>query len=397
MKKCFFALFLSRQGGEIHWKATSKDERKRMRIVQLDLIRGVALLGIFVINITLFAYSETGQIEFYSQLGTYFPSMENGLGSFLYGHLMLTSYSLIQALFSQKMMTLFSFLFGASIILITENLDQKGVKPLSTFYRRNFWLMVIGALHLFTWYGDILFIYALSGFLLYPLKGLKSKTLIYLSIPLYAVCTLYIGPALSAHYYDNNIANIDSNFSFYELKLIKYFILSLANMLIGMALYKIGYILGESSAKIYRNWAIWGLIFGLALQGLALFLDTAFEVFVDLNNLASILQALSYIGIIVLWSQSNKLLWLQVRLQDIGRAALTHYLLQTLISVLLFYPLFLNFRVLELDLVQQLLVVFGLWGFQLFIGKILMDKFKFGPVEWLWRSLYYWQRQPFRR
>jgi uncharacterized protein len=168
-------------------------------------------------------------------------------------------------------------------------------------------------------------------------------------------------------------------------------------MLIGMALYKVGYILGQSSPKVYRNWAIWGLVFGLALQGAALFLDGVFGVFIDLNNVASILQALSYIGIIVLWSQSNKLLWLQLRLQAIGRAALTHYLLQTLISVLLFYPLFLNLRAQELDFLQQMLLVLGVWGLQLLIGTILMDKFKFGPVEWLWRSLYYWQRQPFRR
>jgi len=367
-----------------------------MRIVQLDLIRGVALLGIFVINITLFAYSETGLIEFYQQLGEYFPSMENGLGSFLYGHLMLTSYSLIQVLFSQKMMTLFSFLFGASIILITEKLDQKSASSLSIFYRRNFWLMVIGALHLLVWYGDILFVYAMSGFLLYPLRKLNAKALICLSIPLYVICILYIGPALSA-YYDSGSADTDPNLSFENLKRIKYFTLSLANMLIGMALYKLGYILGESSTKVYRNWAIGGLISGVALQGLALFLSEVYGLVVDLNNLASVLQALAYIGIIVLWSQTNKLLWLQIRLQAIGRAALTHYLLQTLISVLLFYPVFLNFRALELDFLQQLLVVIGVWALQLWIGKILMNKLRFGPVEWLWRSLYYWQRQPFRR
>lgn len=367
-----------------------------MRIVQLDLIRGVALLGIFAINITLFAYSETGQIEFYRQLGEYFPTMENGLGSFLYGHLMLTSFSLVQAFFSQKMMTLFSFLFGASIILITEKLDQKGADSFSVFYRRNFWLMVIGALHLSIWYGDILFVYALAGFLLYPLRRLAAKTLIAFSIPLYLFCILYAGPALSAFYTGNGEVD-QSSLSFDDLKLMKYFTLSLANMLIGMALYKLGYILGQSSAKIYRRWAIWGLLAGLALQGLALYLDAAFGVLVDLNNLAAILQALAYIGIIVLWSNSNKLMWLQVRLQAIGRAALTHYLMQTLISVLIFYPLFLNARVLQLDYVQQILIVLGVWILQVSIGKMLMDKFKFGPVEWLWRSLYYWQRQPFRR
>jgi len=256
--------------------------------------------------------------------------------------------------------------------------------------------MVMGALHLLVWYGDILFVYALAGFLLYPLRRLRANTLICLSIPLYTVCIFYIGPALSAHYNDSHTARL-SSLSFDDLKIIKYFTLSLANMLTGMALYKIGYILGKSSTKVYRNWAIWGVIFGLTLQGLALFLDAVYGVVVDLNNLASILQALSYIGIIVLWSQSNRLLWLQVRLQAIGRAALTHYLLQTLVSVLLFYPMFLNLRASEMDLLQQVLVVFGVWGLQLFIGKILMDKLRFGPVEWLWRSLYYWQRQPFLR
>jgi uncharacterized protein len=368
-----------------------------MRIVQLDLIRGVALLGIFAINITLFAYSETGHIQFYQQLGEFVPTMDNGLGEFLYGHVMLTSYSLVQALFSQKMMTLFSFLFGASIILMTEKLDQKGVNSLSVFYRRNFWLMIIGALHLCVWFGDILFVYALSGFLLYPLRKLNAKILMLISLPLYAVCILYIGPALRIHYYDSSIAATISSISFEDLKVIKYVTLSLANMLIGMALYKTGYILGQSSNKVYRHWAIWGLVLGLVLQGLGLFFETAYEVVIDLNNIAAILQALSYIGMIVLWSQSNKLMWLQVRLQAVGRAALTHYLLQTLISVLLFYPLFLNLRALELDLLQQILVVLAVWVLQLFIGKLLMDKLKFGPVEWLWRSLYYWQRQPFRR
>lgn len=365
-----------------------------MRIVQLDLIRGVALLGIFIINITLFAYSDIGQIEFHQKLGEFIPSMENGLGSFLYGHLMLTSYSLVYALFSQKMMTLFSFLFGASIILFTEKLDQKGTNSLSVFYRRNFWLMMIGGLHLSIWYGDILFLYAIAGFLLYPLRRLSAKTLISLSIPLYAVCILYLGPALSAHYSGNSVSTI---LSFDDLKDLKYFILSLANMLTGMGLYKIGYISGHASKRTYRNWAIWGLISGLMLQGLGLFLDTGYGIVIDLNGLSSILQALSYIGIIVLWSRSNKLLWLQLRLQAIGRAALTHYLLQTLISVLLFYPLFFNLRSFELDFVQQMLIVLTVWIVQIFIGKMLMDNLKFGPVEWVWRSLYYWKRQPFRK
>ena len=90
-------------------------------------------------------------------------------------------------------------------------------------------------------------------------------------------------------------------------------------------------------------------------------------------------------------------MWLQIRLQAVGRAALTHYLMQTFISVLIFYPLFLNLRALELDYVQQMLIVLAVWVLQISIGKMIMDKYQFGPVEWLWRSLYYWQRQPFRR
>lgn len=369
-----------------------------MRIVQLDLIRGVALLGILLINITLFAYSESGLVEFYRRLGEYYPSMENGLGSFLYAHFLLTTYTLMDALFTQKMMTLFSFLFGASILLITEKLDEKGANSFRVFYRRNFWLMVIGALHLWVWYGDILFIYALAGFLLYPLRRLEAKTLIFLSIPFYVICIVYLGPLLST-YYDGGASITDQHggLNFDDLNRMKYFVLSLANMLTGMALYKIGYILGTSSRRVYRNWAIFGLIFGLVIQGLGKYISVVYEVALDLNNLSSVLQALSYIGIIALWSQSNKLLWLQLRLQAIGRAALTHYLMQTLISVILFYPLFLNLRASELDLLQQLQVVFAIWIFQLYIGKIIMDKFQYGPVEWAWRSLYYWQRQPLRQ
>lgn len=371
-----------------------------MRVVQLDLIRGVALLGIFVINVTLFAYSETGQIEFYRQIGTFFPTMENGLGSFIYGHVMLTSYSLVYALFSQKMMTLFSFLFGASIILITEKLDQKNSNVLAVFYRRNFWLMVIGGLHLTLWYGDILFVYAVAGFLLYPLRRLSAPVLVTLSLPLYVLCIGYIGPALAGHYYDDATqaaVTASTGLSFDELKTIKYFSMSVANMLLGMALYKTGFITGNSSRRVYRTWAICGLFAGLFLQGMALVLDSAYGIYLDLNSLAAILQAMAYIGIIILWSRSNTLLWLQLRLQAIGRAALTHYLLQTLIAVVLFYPVLFNIRAAEIDFLQQMLVVILVWTIQLSLGQVLMEKCHYGPVEWLWRSLYYWQRQPFLR
>ena len=373
-----------------------------MRVVQLDLIRGVALLGIFVINITLFAYSETGQIEFYRQLGAFFPTMENGLGDFIYSHVMLTSYSLVYALFSQKMMTLFSFLFGASIILITEKLAQKHGTSLAVFYRRNFWLMVIGCLHLSLWYGDILFVYAVAGFLLYPLRRMSAPLLVGLSLPMYALCIVYIGPALAGHYYDDATqaaVTASTGLSFDELKTIKYFSMSMANMLVGMALYKTGYITGNASRRVYRNWAIYGLLAGLVLQGLALVLDGAYGygIYLDLNSLAAILQAMAYIGILVIWSQSDKLLGLQLRFQAIGRAALTHYLLQTLVSVVLFYPLLFNLRAVEIDFLQQMMVVLAVWILQLSLGKVLMEKCHYGPVEWLWRSLYYWQRQPFMR
>lgn len=361
----------------------------QQRILSLDLIRGVALLGIYIINITLFAYDEASLVAFFTQLETPATTLYQAMNQILV--------FLISLFFNQKMMSLFSMLFGASILLITQKRDAQGESPMLLHYRRNFWLLVIGVMHVLVWYGDILFTYAIAAFVIYPARKLRYSRLILLAIPVYLLSILFVGPASQAVYYDvDPLFPITSELVTNNLLFIEYFLLSVANMLVGMALFKSGLMIGKYSTGSYKRITAASLSFGLIFFLLQL-TAIASGYLLDLNTPSAVFMAIGYIAIINLWNVSKKLPALQLRLQAVGRTALSNYILQTLVSVVVFYNAFLGLREYSLDVFQQVLVVLAMWILQLTISHRWLKKFRYGPLEWGWRSLYYWRRQPMRR
>jgi len=135
------------------------------RIGLLDALRGVALLGILPMNIPSFAYSTQAFFD---------PSIQGGFRGanfllWLLGHL----------LFDFKMITIFSALFGAGIVLFTQRAEARGGRPGELFTRRMTWLGVIGLLHAYlVWEGDVLFIYAVAGAAAYAFRRLRSRWLV---------------------------------------------------------------------------------------------------------------------------------------------------------------------------------------------------------------------------
>ena len=152
------------------------------RIESVDILRGFALLGIMIMNISSFAMPS---MAYYSPL-VYDINILN--------HII---YSITHIIADQKFMAIFSMLFGASTMLFINSAKKRGKSPLLLFYSRNFWLLILGWIHsTYLWYGDILFIYALCAFLLFffknitPIKQLILGSLIYL-IPTFSNYATY--------------------------------------------------------------------------------------------------------------------------------------------------------------------------------------------------------------
>ena len=114
------------------------------------------------------------------------------------------------------------------------------------------------------------------------------------------------------------------------------------------------------------------------------------------SALGRVFTTLGHVAIIMLFSKSNILMFLQGALAAVGQMALTNYIMQTLICVTIFLGFgFSLYGMLERH--ELYYIVFAIWIFQLIASPIWLYYFRFGPLEWLWRSLTYWQKQPFRR
>jgi uncharacterized protein len=125
-------------------------------------------------------------------------------------------------------------------------------------------------------------------------------------------------------------------------------------------------------------------------------LDYSFFLGPQFNYWGSLLVSLGYIGLVLLLSKWPLLSPVTNIFSAVGRMALTNYLLQTIICTTIFYGHGLGLFG-RIERSQQLLIVGGVWLFQLFISPLWLRHYRFGPAEWLWRSLTYWQPQPIRK
>ena len=401
------------------------------RIVAIDILRGFALLGILVMNMMSFAMPD---IAYYN------PAAFGGDEWFN-----RATYAFVHIFADQKFMALFSMLFGASLMLLINNLERKGEKVGRFHYTRNFWLLIIGLLHgTLIWSGDILTIYAICAFVLYFLRHVAPKWQFVLGMIIfllpaagYIAGDLIIGqmsPAETAalyaywqpsdaeiaseisHYRGDYLTQVIDRFSgeetqsdlaldLYGLVLyIEFFARAFGMMLMGMALYSWGVLTGHSSKQFYKRLILIGLPIGVVLASLGVWWNssTAWSAVQSMfigrlpNLIATPLVAGGYIALVMLWSQNTVLIGLQDRLAATGRMALTNYIGQSIIGTFIFYGfglgLFGSFNRLML-----LPVIVVIWLIQLWLSPIWLKHFRYGPLEWAWRSLSYRKLQPIRR
>jgi uncharacterized protein len=175
-------------------------------------------------------------------------------------------------------------------------------------------------------------------------------------------------------------------------------------MLVGMGLFKLGVFSAARSAGTYIVFALLSLGIGIPIVWYGLEQQVAHEWSVkysfflgnQYNYWASLLVSLGYVSVTMLLCKSDKLHPMTRPLAAVGRMALTNYLLQTIVCTTIFYGH--GFGLFgTVERVGQIAIVAAIWIGQLILSPIWLNHFQYGPFEWLWRSLTYWQVQPMRK
>ena len=244
-------------------------------------------------------------------------------------------------------MGLFSLLFGAGMILFIDRASERGRRAVLLNLWRNALLLVIGILHFTLWEGDVLTAYAISSVFLIALRKLPNWALISLGV---VVFSLSIACALLAqNIADTTDASLSGLWTPGEVLdqevtaapfLLGYLLRALGLILVGAGLYRAGFMNGGLPARTYRLTTVVGLAVGLPLASSGVIItavnDYSREVaFIGQipNTLGSIPASLGYMSLIILWNNGADN-WLKRRLRAVGRMALTNYLAQTVLGVL---------------------------------------------------------------
>ena len=393
------------------------------RIGSIDVLRGFALLGILLLNITAFGLHSAGYFNPLVPLGETVADRE----------LNVRVWGAVSVLFEGAMRALFSMLFGAGVVLFTAG----RVNARSLHFRRNLWLLVFGLVDAFLllWTGDILMVYALAGMILYGLRDWSPRRLVVTSAVLMVVMGVGLGAAgwglgqwravdpsdpgwteFAAEFtptveaYEEELAERRASYlsafawsAEHMVGVIGSFVLlvpdALAMMLLGMVLFKVGVLDASRSVGWYARLAVVGFGVGLVTNlwelrhALVADLDllATFPIIVPTYHLGRLGMALGYLGLVMIMCKSGALPWLRGALGAVGRMALTNYLMHSLICLVLFTGL--GFSLVGvLERWQLYPIVFAIWAFQLWVSPKWLSRHRFGPAEWLWRTATYGKR-----
>lgn len=394
------------------------------RFASLDVIRGIAILGILLMNIQ--SFSMIGQ--------AYLNPMAYGDMTGLNKWVWIVSHIFAD----QKFLSIFCMLFGASIAMISGKEEARKGNSWKAHYSRNFWLLIIGLIHGYLfWYGDILAPYAACSFFIYFFRKLPVKALIVMGILVFAISTfIHISEGLEVLKLPQQILDqmsagwspsqkiIDKNITAYlgsfqdqlaqrtkTLNMMHtelfpgFYVWRISGlMLIGIALFKSGFLLGQSAMILYKRTLSFTLTIGLVLITSGLIFNfhhgwqLKYSLFfgAEFNYWGSLFIALAYISGIILWVRMGKGTRLVDRFASVGRMALSNYLLQTLVCAGIFYGFGLGLFG-QVSRTGQLGIVAGIWVLQMFVSPLWLKYFQFGPMEWLWRSLTKMKVQPIRK
>jgi uncharacterized protein len=394
------------------------------RLELFDVLRGFAMLGIFVVNLQSFAMPSAAYMN-----PSAFGSLEG-----LHGVLWALTY----VFFDTKFVTIFSLLFGAGLLVASERAKAGDRSPWPRFLRRSFLILLIGLAHAYLlWSGDILFYYAICGVVAFLFKGLKVRgqvifALLFMSVvPLIymgAQSTLGMMPAeeraamesdwapsqevltaqvqaFQGSWTHQQEARVPETISMHTEAFGFYLFWRISGvMLLGMALYQSGVLTGKRTPSFYGRLALIALPLGLGIAGFGAWYNWshgfAFETSMFkgslFNYVGSLGVSLGYIGVIGWLVTKGAFKALRVRLAAIGRLALTCYLGQTLLATSLFYGHGFGLFA-QVDRVGQWLLFIVVCALQLLLAPLWLKYFRQGPLEYLLRAGVYFQLPPIRQ
>jgi uncharacterized protein len=429
--------------------------QRQERVSSVDTLRGFALMGILIMNICDFAYG--------FQNYAYPLSIVHPVFSGPHAAANTTVWFLRWVLAEGKMRGLFSMLFGAGVILLTQRAEERGagLKVADVFCRRNLWLCVFGMLHAyFIWDGDILFFYGTAALIfLFPFRNVRPKRLMWAAAIVLVINSLALDGGLTmknymtrkqghdalAAYQKNHVVTekqrkaIDDNdkqegdwrkspkemykdiaaeqkgYWSAQGNVVKNVIMGETKgpyfawgdwagmMLLGMALYKNGFLSGKLRTKTYA----WAAVIGLGISWPLIFAGAwhVWKGHFDLvqtylwmqvpYGLGRVSGAIGTAAVILLLLRVGALSWLMQRVAAVGQMALSNYLLTSISMKFLFvWGPWKWYGYIEYYKIYY--VVLCVWVVNMVWSSVWLRYFQFGPMEWVWRSLTYWKRQPMR-
>ena len=403
------------------------------------MVRGFALLGILLLNILGFGLHQAAYFDMAAAIGA-------GPDAAINEGVWFT----IVMFFEGAMRALFSILFGAGVVLFLDPERMRGSGP---HFARNFWLFVIGLIDalILLWIGDILMIYAMCGTLLYLWRNVSPRGLLIWAAVLIALMSAFYGvtgfglgkieqAAMVVQQADDpsqvsaetqeladawfemqpdfqpSTADIEEELAarrgsygtafahnlelfsegFFVTALLYLVWDALAMMLIGMALYKLGVLHGDRTRRFYLAMMIGGFAVGLGINGLEYmggvrtgFTFTSMFPYAQFTyHFGRLGMAIGYMSLLILIVQAGALSFLRRGLAAVGRMALTNYIGQSVLGLVIFTGA--GFGLVgQLSLWQLYGVVLGIWVVQIAFSLFWMARFRFGPLEWVWRVLTY--------
>ena len=418
------------------------------RLRTLDVLRGTALLGIALMNIVFSGLPMAA----YSNPNVWGGNDPLNLGVLAVQWILFDGK--MRALFSMM------FGAGIVLFMERALARENSVRAADLLTRRMLWLMLFGALHgWLIWAGDILYAYGLFGLLVVPMRNVSPRKLLITAGVFLVLLSLAVvgfgfrqrstrnaamaaraveaqGRALTKEQQDEKkewdeaynqalpsreklqeeVDNYRKGYGGVMTQRVPvmrqlnfapvYFpggVDIWALMLIGMALFKLGVLQGERSSGFYTRLAIAGYAFGIPLNSMSTWgmfssnFDIVATTFWNVPyEIGRVAVALGHASVIILLAKGAWMEWLTDRLAAVGQMAFSNYISHSIIYALVFYAPGLRLFG-QLQRYQLYYIVLGMWLLSLAVSPIWLRHFRFGPLEWCWRSLTYWKRQPMRR
>ncbi|MBO8172896.1 MAG: DUF418 domain-containing protein [Bacillaceae bacterium] len=401
------------------------------RMPELDVIRGVAILGIFIVNMAFFSYP----VIYLNQVGEiWWPdTWWNRITE-----------QAIEILAQGKFYTMFSFLFGLGMFIFMERAAQKGANPVRLYVRRLIILLMLGIIHAFLiWSGDILLTYALLGFPLILFRHAEQKKLLIGALVMFMIPAVIYGFFLSAidmmaatpegreqlvenqqwyeiemkeaaeQAYDaygegtyadmtaQRIRDLSFKYEYFYFTFPPVFMMFLLGMYAGKRR-----IFQEKERHLPFVKKVWRWSLAVGTGSLLVYVPGQEHAdFVQPSMLDFVVQLARMISepAICLFYISSLFLMMQKKvwrrrlfpISAVGRLAISNYLFQSVVATTLFYHYGFGLYG-QVGPLIGLVVTFVIYGFQLVLSRLWMDRFRYGPVEWLWRSLTYGKIQPMK-